>query len=33
MPGLLASIGVTAFMMWYGLRYFRGAERAFADLV
>ncbi len=33
MPGFLASIGVSAFMMWYGLRYFRRAERAFADLV
>ena len=33
MPGFLASIGVAVFMMWYGLRYFRGAERAFADLV
>lgn len=32
-PGFLTSLGVTAFMMWYGLRYFRGAERAFADLV
>lgn len=33
MPGFLASISVAVFMMWYGLRYFRGAERAFADLV
>ncbi len=32
-PGLLASIVVAGFMMWYGLRYFRRAERAFADLV
>jgi lipopolysaccharide transport system permease protein len=33
MPGFLASLGVTTLMLWYGLRYFRGTERAFADLV
>ncbi|HET6390424.1 ABC transporter permease [Hyphomicrobium sp.] len=32
-PGLFASIGVAGFMMWFGLRYFRRTERAFADLI
>jgi homopolymeric O-antigen transport system permease protein len=32
-PGFLASLGITALMLWYGLRHFRGTERAFADLI
>ena len=33
MPGFLASLGVVAFMLWYGVRYFRRTERTFADIV
>ena len=33
MPGFLTSLGVVAFMLWYGVRYFRRTERTFADLV
>ncbi len=33
MPGFLASLAVVAFMLWYGVRYFRRTERTFADLV
>ena len=32
-PGLLASIGVTAFFLWFGMRQFRKTERSFADLI
>ena len=33
LPGLLASIGVTAFFLWFGMRQFRKTERSFADLI
>ncbi len=33
LPGFLASLGITSLMLWCGLRYFRGTERAFADFV
>ncbi len=32
-PGLLASLGTTVLMMWAGVKYFRGTERTFADLI
>jgi lipopolysaccharide transport system permease protein len=32
-PGLLASIAVTAFFLWFGIRQFRKTERSFADLI
>lgn len=33
LPGFLASLGVVAFFLWWGIRIFRGTERTFADLV
>ncbi len=33
LPGFLASLGVVAFFLWYGIRTFRRTERTFADLV
>jgi lipopolysaccharide transport system permease protein len=33
MPGLAASITVTAFFLWFGVRQFRKLERSFADLI
>jgi lipopolysaccharide transport system permease protein len=33
MPGLFASIVVTAFFMWFGIRQFRKTEKTFADLI
>lgn len=33
MPGFLMSLGVVAFFLWYGIRYFRKTEKTFADLV
>lgn len=32
-PGFAASMGVTAFFLWYGIRQFRKMERSFADLI
>jgi lipopolysaccharide transport system permease protein len=32
-PGFVASLGVAAFFLWWGIRQFRHTERAFADLV
>jgi lipopolysaccharide transport system permease protein len=32
-PGFLLSIGVAGFFLWIGIRYFRYAERGFADLI
>jgi lipopolysaccharide transport system permease protein len=32
-PGFLASLGMVIFFLWFGVRYFRGTERTFADLV
>jgi len=33
MPGLLASIGVVLFFLWFGIRQFRSMEKGFADLI
>jgi lipopolysaccharide transport system permease protein len=33
LPGLLASLAVTAFFLWFGVRQFRKMERSFADLI
>jgi lipopolysaccharide transport system permease protein len=33
MPGLIASIGVTLFFLWFGVRQFRKMEKSFADLI
>jgi lipopolysaccharide transport system permease protein len=33
MPGFLASLGVVAFFLWFGIRYFRRTERTFADMM
>ncbi len=32
-PGFLLSLGVIAFFLWFGIRYFRATERTFADMV
>ena len=32
-PGFLLSLGVVAFFLWFGVRYFRKTERTFADMV
>jgi lipopolysaccharide transport system permease protein len=32
-PGLLTSVMVTAFFLWFGVRQFRKAEKSFADLI
>ena len=32
-PGFALSLGVVAFFLWYGIRYFRSTERTFADMV
>jgi len=33
MPGFLASLGVVAFFLWFGIRHFRRTEKSFADLI
>jgi lipopolysaccharide transport system permease protein len=33
LPGLLASLAVTAFFLWFGVRQFRRTEKSFADLI
>jgi lipopolysaccharide transport system permease protein len=33
LPGFLLSLGVIAFFLWLGIRYFRRTERTFADLL
>lgn len=33
LPGLIASIAVTAFFLWFGIRQFRKSEKSFADLI
>lgn len=33
LPGFLLSLGVTALLVWAGVRYFRQTERTFADLL
>ena len=32
-PGFLMSLGVVAFFLWFGIRYFRATERTFADML
>lgn len=32
-PGFIASLSVTAFFLWYGIRQFRKMEKSFADLI
>jgi lipopolysaccharide transport system permease protein len=32
-PGFVLSLGVVAFFLWFGIRYFRATERTFADVV
>jgi lipopolysaccharide transport system permease protein len=32
-PGLLASVVVTAFFLWFGIRRFRRTEKSFADMI
>jgi lipopolysaccharide transport system permease protein len=32
-PGLAISIGVTAFLLWFGIHQFRRMEKSFADLI
>jgi lipopolysaccharide transport system permease protein len=32
-PGFLMSLGVVAFFLWFGIRYFHATERTFADMV
>jgi lipopolysaccharide transport system permease protein len=32
-PGLLASLAVTVFFLWFGVRQFRKTEKSFADLI
>ena len=32
-PGFLASLAVTTFFLWFGIRQFRGMEKRFADLI
>ena len=32
-PGFMISLGIVVFCLWYGIRYFRKTEKAFADLV
>jgi lipopolysaccharide transport system permease protein len=33
MPGFIVSLGVTVFLLWLGITYFRRTERSFADLL
>jgi lipopolysaccharide transport system permease protein len=33
LPGLLMSVSVTAFFLWFGIRKFRRTEKSFADLI
>src|ERR1700722_15058655 len=33
LPGLLASVAVIAFFLWFGVRQFRNTEKGFADLM
>ena len=32
-PGFVASLAITAFFLWFGIRYFRKTERTFADVI
>lgn len=33
MPGFVVSIGIVAFLLWAGIRYFRRTEKSLADLI
>jgi len=33
LPGFCASLAIVAFLLWFGIRYFRATERTFADVV
>jgi lipopolysaccharide transport system permease protein len=33
LPGLLVSLAVTGFFVWFGVRRFRNTEKSFADLI
>ena len=33
LPGFLSSLGVVAFFLWFGIRFFRRTEKTFADMV
>jgi lipopolysaccharide transport system permease protein len=33
LPGIITSIVVTAFFLWFGIRQFRKSEKSFADLI
>ena len=33
LPGLLVSLGVASFFLWFGIRRFRKTEKSFADLI
>ena len=33
LPGFIVSLGVVAFFLWFGIRYFRRTEKTFADLI
>ncbi len=33
LPGFVLSLGIAAFFLWFGIRYFRATERTFADMV
>ena len=33
LPGLAMGVGVTAFLLWFGIRQFRSMEKDFADLI
>ena len=33
LPGFVASLAIVAFLLWFGVRYFRATERTFADTV
>jgi lipopolysaccharide transport system permease protein len=33
MPGFVLSLAMVAFLLWFGIRHFRRAERTFADLI
>ena len=32
-PGFAASLGITVFFLWFGIRYFRKTEKTFADVI
>ena len=32
-PGFAASLAITVFFLWFGIRYFRATERTFADVI